>query len=131
MYVEKEGWAGVESLAQSPACRMDTKEMPDTKVAYTAAPQRVLKDVCAFAILKNFPHPGRNNLGTYGHVLPIVTQKKNKEYIQIKDWAKITIRAKFYMNLRQKMTWSIHLTTRCWNKNSSMTLKKKVLIINA
>ena len=35
------------------------------------------------------------------------------------------------MNLRRKMTPLIHLAMRYRNENSNMTLKKKVLIINA
>ena len=44
--------AGVESLAQSPACKMDNREMPDTKATDAAAPQRILEDICTFATPK-------------------------------------------------------------------------------
>ena len=44
--------------------------------------------------------------------------------------AKSNIGMRLNANLRRKMTPSIHLANRYWNENSSMTLKKKMLIIN-
>ena len=41
-------------MAQSPVCRMDTRETPAVKAADTAAPQRTPGDICAFAISKTF-----------------------------------------------------------------------------
>ena len=47
------GW--VESLNQSPACRMDTSEMQATKAAGPAAPWSIPGDICIFATPKIFP----------------------------------------------------------------------------
>ena len=47
-----------------------------------------------------------------------------------KKWAKINIGVRLNMNLRGKMTWTICLATRQENENSSMMLKKMVLIVN-
>ena len=49
MYGEKECLAGVETLAQSPACRMDTRETLAAKAAEAAAPQSEPRDICALA----------------------------------------------------------------------------------
>ena len=65
----------LETLAQSPTCRMDTRETPSTKAAEAAAPQREPGDICALAT-KNFPYPRRNGFSTDWLVLPIVTQKR-------------------------------------------------------
>ena len=51
--------------------------------------------------------------------------------LNIKYRAKINIGKRFNTNLRRKMTQSIHLASRCRNENSSMMLKKTLLIINA
>ena len=50
IYVEVSSW--VETLVQSPACKMNTRETPATKAADAAGPQRVYKDLCALTILK-------------------------------------------------------------------------------
>ena len=45
MYVEKQCLAREETLPQSPACRMDTREMPTTKAIDTSAPWSVPGDI--------------------------------------------------------------------------------------
>ena len=41
-------------MAQSSACRMDTKQTPAAKAIYSTAPQRVPRDICILAIVKTF-----------------------------------------------------------------------------
>ena len=41
--------AGVETLVQSPTCRMVTRETPTTKAAEAATPWREPRDICALA----------------------------------------------------------------------------------
>ena len=43
--------AGVETLAQSPACRIDNRETPSTKAT---APQREPGDICALPTQRTF-----------------------------------------------------------------------------
>ena len=65
--------AGVETLAWSPACRMDTRETPDAQAAEAAAPtQRESRDTCALATQRTF----LNGFSTDRHVLPSITQKE-------------------------------------------------------
>ena len=126
-------------------CSMDTRETPAAKVAEAAAPQREPGDMC-FSNTKNFPYPRRNGFSTDQPVLPIVTQKKRSQMqsiwlhlkwfstsqisLQMKNRTKINIGVRLNMNLRGKMTHTICLATRQGNENSSMILKKKMLIIN-
>ena len=50
--------------------------------------------------------------------------------LQIENRAKINVGVRLNANLRGKMTQIMSLFTRHGNENSSMMLKKKVLIIN-
>ena len=50
--------------------------------------------------------------------------------LQIKNREKINIKMRLNVNVRRKMTQLICLATRYGNENSSMMLKKKVMIIN-
>ena len=74
MYGENQCLASIETLAQSPAHRMDTRETPAAKTAEAAAPRENL-ETC-FSNTKNFPYPRRNGFSTDRPVLPIVTQKR-------------------------------------------------------
>ena len=44
----------IETLVQSPACRMVTRETPAAKAAEAASPQREARDICALAIPRTF-----------------------------------------------------------------------------
>ena len=50
MHVENQCLAWVETLAQSPACRMDTREMQAIRDAVNEAPQRVPSEIYTFPI---------------------------------------------------------------------------------
>ena len=52
--MEKECLAGVETLVQSPTCRMDTRETPAAKATDATALQTEPRDECIFAIQKTF-----------------------------------------------------------------------------
>ena len=126
---------------------MDTRETPVTKAAEAAAPpERTWRHMC-FGNTKNFPYPRRNGFSTDRPVLPIVTQKRevtcdpsdfflngfstSQISLQIKNRTKINIGVRLNMNLRgEDDPDMICLATRQRNENSSMMLKKKVLIIN-
>ena len=89
----------------------------------------------------NFPYPRRYNFSTYGHVLSIVTQNQRvhmksilllpkglimvKVCLQVKDRKWLTLRVRFYMNLRWKMTWLICLTSQCKNKIAALCWRKR------
>ena len=67
IYVEKQCLAGLETLAQPPACRMDTRETPAAKAA---APQRVPGAICALAALKTFLTQEENVLACIAYFNP-------------------------------------------------------------
>ena len=95
---------------------------------------------------QNFPFPRRNHFSTHSHAA-YCYQKRGAHIssiwlfhirltvvnisLQVKDRAKINIRIRFSVNLKWLMTKLSCLTTRCWNKNSSIMGQKKMLIINA
>ena len=54
MYVGKYCPAGVETVAQSPACRMDTRETTVANAKEISAPSGVPRDIFGLAILKTF-----------------------------------------------------------------------------
>ena len=99
-----------------------------------------------FGNTKNFPYLGRNGFSTERPVQPIVTQKRevtcdpsgfflngfsmSQISLKVKSRAKSNIAVRLNMNMRGKMTQKICLPTRQENENSSMMLKKKVIIIN-
>ena len=76
MYYKKLDQTGVETLAQSPASRMDTRETPANKAADTAVPWRVPGDICALAMPKTFCPQEEMVFGTDRHGLPFVTPKQ-------------------------------------------------------
>ena len=47
-------YLGVETLAQSPACWMDTKETPAAKDTDAAIAQKIPRDICILTIHKSF-----------------------------------------------------------------------------
>ena len=49
MLLEKWCPPSIETLDQSPACRMDTREMPAAKATEAAGPQREPTDISALA----------------------------------------------------------------------------------
>ena len=100
-----------------------------------------------FSNTENFPYPRRNGFSTDQPVLPIVILDKREvtcnpsgilpEKVQYasnkpsnKKRAKINNGIRINVNLMRKITQSICLATRYGNGNSTMMLKKKVLIIN-
>ena len=100
----------------------------------------------SFSNTETFPYP-KAGFNTEWPVLPIVTPKQrcytpsnqslpkplsiSQISLQIKDREMINTGTRVNTNLRRKMTKLIHLATRCKNKNCSITLKKKVLLIDA
>ena len=130
-------------LSQSPTCRMDTRETPVVKAADAAATLENLRHIY-LSNTENIPSLKRNGFSTHWPVLPIVTPTKrcyiqsiqllpkrlstSQKSLQIKHGAKINTGMRFNMNLKKMMTWSIHLAIRSRNENSSIILKKKVLI---
>ena len=135
----------VETLAHSPACRMDTRETPAAKAAEAATPQRESGDICILATQRIFLTQQEMVLAQPGLCCPLLPKKRSHTQsillhskwfsmsqisLQIKNRAKINTGVRLNTNLRRKMTQSICLATRYGNENSSMLLKKKVLIIN-
>ena len=118
-------WEG--TLAQSPACRMDTRKTPASNAT---------QSIYAFAILKTFLTQEEIILAHAVYCYPKaerthkidLTSSQNIQHnisklSSEKNMAKINNRVRFNTNLMCKMTWSIHLTTRCRNKNMFIMLK--------
>ena len=136
-----------KTLALSSACRMVTRETQATKVADPTAPQRVPGDISALAVLKTFLTQEKIIIAHTGLCCLLLPKKQTWHMgsiwllpkghsiayinLKIKYRAKINNGMRFNIYLSWKMTLSIHLTIRCRNKNSSVIMKKKVLIINA
>ena len=95
----------IEILAQSPTCRMDTRETPAAKAV---ALQREPRDICVLAT-ESFPYPRRNAFSTDWPVLLLLPRER--EVTHDDDLVDPS-------------------STRDRNENSSMMLKKQVLIIN-
>ena len=73
--------AGVETLVQSPASRMVTRETPAAKAVEAATPQREPRDMC-LSNTENFPYPRRNGFSTDMPMLPIVTPQKKRSHLR-------------------------------------------------
>ena len=128
----------------SPACRMDTRETPAAKAVEAAAPWREPGDTCTVATERTFLTQEEMVLAQTGLYCLLLPKKEKSHMIiwlhpkwfsmsqislQIKNRTKINIGVRLTMNLREKMTRMICLATRQGNENSSIMLKKKVLII--
>ena len=132
--------ASVETLAQSPACRMDTGETTAATTTEAAALCLASRDICVLAMNKTFltqkviflRHTGmcclllpQNRENTLDHPSDFLLKGSydvNKP--SSKNRANINIRMRFSVNLKWKMTQPICLATRCRNNNSSMMLQK-------
>ena len=125
---------------------MDTRETPATKAAEATAPQREPGDLCALATQRTFLTQEEMVVAQTGLCCLLLPKKKRSHTqsirlllkwfsmsnisLQIKNRMKINTGMRLNMNLRGKITQTICLATRQKNENSSMMLKKKVLIIN-
>ena len=105
--------AGVQTLAQSPACGMDTKEKPATNDADNVAPQRVMYDICTLQYSKMFltlkemvllqeyitySYPKtRVHTRSLSHLLKRLHSTHLS--LQVKHRAKMNIRMRFNVNL--------------------------------
>ena len=76
----------VWTLVQSPACRIDTMEMPVNKATDAATPWRVPRHICALAILKTFLT--KEEMVLYWCVLPIITNKQRGQLKSIQVFPK-------------------------------------------
>ena len=72
---------GVETLAQFPACRQDTRITPLAKAADTTTSQRVSREICAFAMLKTFLNKDEIMLAHTGMCYPCYEETERKARI--------------------------------------------------
>ena len=76
IYVAKQCPTEVETLAQSPAWSMDTRETPATKATDSIAAWGLPRDLCALANFTRDLCALANFKAFLMHVLPIVTKKQ-------------------------------------------------------
>ena len=77
----KQCLAGVETLVQSPACTMDTRETPATKAEEAAAPQREPRIICALATQRTFLTQEEMVLAQTGLCCPLLHKKEKSHAI--------------------------------------------------
>ena len=133
-------------MAQSPACRMDTSKHQLLRLQKLQTPQGEPGDICTLATQRTFLTQEEMFLAQTGLCCLLLPKKReftlqsiwhhskwcstSQISLQIKTRAKINIGMRLNMNLRRRMTWTVCHATRHGNENSSMMLKKKVLINN-